>query len=158
MFGGYLEPVMLPWEWAAQRLARARHYWIATTRPNGRPHCRVVWGIWLDGAFYFSTGSLAAENLAENPEITVHLESGSEAVIVEGSAEEVAGDAPLLRRVADAYNAKYGWEVDPESPPGPFYRVSPRMAFGWVSDPSGLDGGSAFHGTATRWKFRERSG
>ncbi|MDQ3363669.1 MAG: pyridoxamine 5'-phosphate oxidase family protein [Actinomycetota bacterium] len=152
MFGGHLDPVLLPWGWAAQHLAKARNYWIATTRPDGRPHCRPVWGVWLDGAFYFSTGSLAAENLAVNPEITVHLESGSEVVIVEGVAEEVAENA-LLRRVVDTYNPKYGWELDPDSLPGPFYAVRPRVAFGWVSDPSGLDGGAAFHGTATRWKF-----
>ena len=29
---------MLPWSWAAERLARSRNYWVATTRPNGRPH------------------------------------------------------------------------------------------------------------------------
>ena len=38
MFGGELEPTMLPWDWAAERLARVRHYWIATTRAGGRPH------------------------------------------------------------------------------------------------------------------------
>ena len=28
-------------------------------RSDGRPHTRPVWGVWLDGAFWFSTGSLA---------------------------------------------------------------------------------------------------
>ncbi|WP_070012914.1 pyridoxamine 5'-phosphate oxidase family protein [Streptomyces abyssalis] len=87
MFGVPAPPGdLLPWQWALQRLAAAHNYWIATTRPGGRPHCRPVWGVWLDDGFWFSTGSLAARNLPLNDEITVHLEDGQEVVIVEGTA------------------------------------------------------------------------
>src|SRR6266487_5702436 len=90
MFGGYMGSAKLPWTWATERLNRARNYWIATTRPDGKPHSRPVWGVWLNNSFYFSTGSLAAQNLATRPIITVHLESGSEVVIIEGVAELVS--------------------------------------------------------------------
>src|SRR5689334_4298398 len=91
MFGGELEPVVLPWSWAVERLARARHYWIATTRADGRPHARPVWAVWVDGSVCFSTGSIAARNLERSPEISVHVESDDgEAVIVEGTAAPVA--------------------------------------------------------------------
>jgi hypothetical protein len=153
MFGGHLEPARLPWGWAVDRLTVARNYWIATTRPSGRPHTRPVWGVWLDDVFYFSTGSLAAENLTGNAEITVHLESGSDVVIVEGTAQPVA-DLPLVERVIADYNEKYRWDADPHDMPGPLIAVRPRVAFGWLSDDSGADRGSAFHGTATRWRFR----
>ena len=133
MFGGHLEPVRLPWIWATERLTEARTYWIATTRPGGRPHSRPVWGIWLDDCFYFSTGSLAAENLATNPAITVHLESGSEVVIMEGVAEPVS-EVPLVERVVSVYNQKYHWDMDPNNLPGPFYAVRPQVAFGWLAD------------------------
>lgn len=156
LFGGHPEPSLLPWAWAADRLVAARHYWIATTRANGDPHSRPVWGVWLDGALFFSTGSLAARNLVANPAITAHLESGGDVVILEGVAEPVA-DGPLLRRVVAAYNAKYRSDLDPANPPGPFSAVRSRHAFGWLSDPSGLDRGAAFHGTATRWTFPPRS-
>ena len=149
MFGGYLEPAQLPWAWAAHRLAVARNYWIATTRPDGRPHPRPVWGIWMQEAFYFSTGSLAASNIAHGSEITVHLESGDEVVIVEGTAEEVT-DMALRESFARLYVEKYHWDVDPGDLP---YSVRPRVAFGWLSDGSGLDKGALFHGTATRWSF-----
>lgn len=152
LFGGDPEPALLPWQWAAERLTSAQHYWIATTRPDDRPHSRPVWGVWLAGVFYFSTGSLAARNLAANPTITVHLESGSAVVILEGVAETVLETA-LLRRVVDAYNPKYHGDLDPLRLPGPFYAVRPRVAFGWRSDPSGLDRGATFQGTATRWLF-----
>lgn len=157
MFGGHLEPVRLPWTWATARPAAAHNYWIATTRPAGQPHCRPVWGVWLDDTFYFSTGSLATGNLAANPAITVHLESGSEVVILEGVAETVAEQA-LMRRVVDLYNAKYRWDVDPGRLPGPFYAVRVRAAFGWLADASGQDRGAAFHGTATRWDFPRGGG
>jgi len=65
--------------------------WIATTRPDGQPHSRPVWGVWLDITFYFSTGSLATQNLAAQSAITVHLESGNEVVIIEGTAQQVTG-------------------------------------------------------------------
>jgi hypothetical protein len=82
---------LLPRSWAEQRLVAARNYWIATTRPDGRPHCRPVWGVWLPDGFWFSTGSLARHNLAANPQITVHLESGDQVVILEGVAVAVTG-------------------------------------------------------------------
>jgi Pyridoxamine 5'-phosphate oxidase len=153
MFGGHLESQRLPWAWAVHQLTEARHYWIGTTRPDGRPHSRPVWGVWLDNRLYFSTGSLAAGNLASSPEITVHVESSQgEAVIIEGVAEQARNSA-VLRQVLAVYNKKYLWDMDPDHPDGPLYAVKPRVVFGWVSDPSGLDHGAAFHGTATRWLF-----
>ena len=152
LFGGQVEPMRLPWSWAVERLIRARNYWIATTRPDGRPHSRPVWGIWLDNACYFSTGSLAAQNIVVHPAITIHLESGDEVVIIEGVAE-VINDNARLKEVISQYNQKYHWNLDPNQLPGPFYAVHPQLAFGWLADPTGLDGGSAFHGTATRWRF-----
>ena len=156
MFGGTLEAVQLPWRWAEQRLIEARNYWIATVRPDGRPHTRPVWGVWLGDAFWFSTGSLADGNLRVQPAITVHLESGSDAVIVEGAAEESI-DRVAVGEIVERYNEKYAWNMDPDDLPGPFWRVAPAVVFGWLSDPSGMDGGAAFHGTSTRWTFRAPS-
>ena len=48
---------LLPWSWAAERLAQSRNYYVATARPDGRPHAMPVWGIWLDDVFYFSTAT-----------------------------------------------------------------------------------------------------
>jgi Pyridoxamine 5'-phosphate oxidase len=154
MYGGTLAPMRLPWRWATERLEAARTYWIATTRPDGRPHTRPVWGVWLANALYFSTGSLAAGNLAAQPAITVHLESGEEVVIVEGVAEVAQGEE-LLQRVSALYDAKYQWD-DPDADDDVFYVVRPEIVFGWVEDSTGQDGGAAFHGTATRWRFERQ--
>ena len=53
-------PGRLPGRGETKGLTAAPNYWISTTRLDSRPHARPVWGVWLDGAFYFSTGSLAA--------------------------------------------------------------------------------------------------
>ena len=57
----------------------------------------VVWGLWLDGAFLFSTGrkSRKARNLAENKKCVVCTELAQEAVIIEGKAG--LADAALRR-------------------------------------------------------------
>jgi hypothetical protein len=152
MFGRVgLEPVLLPWSWAEHRLVRARGYWIASTRPDGRPHTRPVWGVWHEGAFYFSTGSLAAANVAHDPRITLHLESGAEVVILEGNATATT-DQDLVSLLSVIYNDKYRWDLDPDAP-ATWYEVRPEVAFGWIVDDSGRDYGATFHGTATRWRF-----
>ena len=120
---------------------------------NGKPHSRPVWGVWLDDIFYFSTGSLAASNLIARPAISVHLESGSEVVIIEGVAEPVS-DAVLVEQVVSMYNRKYNWNVDPHNLPGPFYAVRPQVAFGWDIDESELNPESTGLRTATRWHFK----
>src|SRR2546427_400362 len=82
---------LLPWSWATERLARSRGYWLTTTRPDGRPHVTVVWGVWLPHAFYFGTiaDSRKARNLVTNPNCVVCPEQTDEAVILEGVAEQV---------------------------------------------------------------------
>ncbi|GAA1714287.1 pyridoxamine 5'-phosphate oxidase family protein [Fodinicola feengrottensis] len=151
MFGGHADPVLLPWSWAVRTLTDCMHYWIATTRPDGRPHSRPVWGVTIEETVYFSTGSLAVGNLAHSPEVCVHTESATELVILEGTAEH-AGDAAVLERIAVAYERKYAEPMTTATMPE-FYAVRPRVAFGWLASPTFVDGGSVFHGTNTKWTF-----
>ena len=92
---------MLPWSWAVERLAVAHNYWVATASSERGPHTMPVWGLWHDDAFVFSTGAASrkARNLAADPRIVVHLESGDEVVLLEGSAEPVERDDRGDRRV-----------------------------------------------------------
>jgi hypothetical protein len=121
---------MLPWSWLSERMAAAQNYWIVTARPNGRPHAMPVWGVWLDETFYFSTGreSVKARNLAQSPQLVVHLESGDEVVILEGVAEEA--DPSLHKRLAEALDAKYPYEPDPDDM-GLVFALLPHLAYAW---------------------------
>jgi hypothetical protein len=135
---------MLPWSWADERLAAGRSYWIVTTRADGRPHAMPVWGVWVDGAVHWSSSpsSVKARNLARDPRVVVHLDSGDEVVILEGEVETFALDD----RVADAYAAKYQWRPEPsESDGGGWFRLSPSVAFAWTEQD--------YPGTATRFDF-----
>src|SRR5262245_15397529 len=82
---------LLPWSWARDRLAAARNYFLSTTRPDGRPHVMVVWGLWVDDVFYFCTSkrSVKARNLAANPGCVLCPGDADAAVIVEGRAREL---------------------------------------------------------------------
>ena len=111
----------------------------------------VVWGLWLDRQFLFSTGrrSRKARNLVENPACTVCTEKADEAVVLEGGAEEVM-DVALRRSFLALYQRKYRWDMssfeeDILSLKEPIYAVRPKVAFA-------LDE-SKFPNAATRWQF-----
>ena len=142
---------LLPWSWAVERLEKARNYWFSTTRPDGRPHAMPAWAVWLDGVLYFegSPQTRRARNLAANPALAVHLESGDEVVILEGEAHEAGRpERSLAEQLAAAFTAKYAATHDYRPAPdqwdnGGLWTMRPRLAFGW----------SQFPNTVTRWRF-----
>ena len=93
------EEGMLDWSWADERLASSRNYWIVTAGADGEPAAAPVWGVWEDGAVYFGTNpnSRKGRNIARDPRIVVHLESGDEVVVLHGEAEVAAPRARLAR-------------------------------------------------------------
>jgi len=138
---------LLPWGWAVERLSASHNYWLATTHHDSRPHVMPVWGLWLDDAFYFSTGrkSRKGRNLRENPHCVVATEHAEEAVVVEGVAEEIA-DRAQLQPFYEAYKTKYNWDMEQEAfADEPVYVVRPRVVFGIRE--------RDFTSSATRWIF-----
>jgi hypothetical protein len=138
----------LPFTHAEERLAKSRNYWICTTRPDGRPHSIPVWGFWLGSSFYFGTGrsTRKARNLAHNPAISVHLESGDDVVILEGAAVEFdLSDKAMLEKLDAASRAKYKMPLMVISE-GVFYCVRPHVILAWTE--------SDFPNNATRWQFK----
>lgn len=131
----------------------ARNYWVATTTSSGKAHSRPVWGVWLDSSLWFSTGSRIGTHLRARPDVTVHLESGDEVVIIEGIAA-LDSDPADIARFCEVFNVKYAWDFKPDDA-GTIFVVKPKVAFGWVSDGSGLDHGAIYNATGTRWHFDE---
>ena len=100
------------WDRARRTVAEAELFWLATVRADGRPHITPLLGIWMEERLHFSTGP--TEQKAKNLEANDHcaLLTGSNVsdgldVVVEGRALRVT-DEGTLRRLADAYLAKYG--------------------------------------------------
>jgi hypothetical protein len=80
----------------------------------------------------------------------IGTEKADEAVILEGSAQEIE-DRAQWKQIADLYDRKYGGNVLPllESSGGSVYRVKPRTAFGQDEHAAN------FVDSVTRWKLDE---
>jgi hypothetical protein len=137
---------LLPWSWAEERLAASHDYWIGTTWPDGRPHISPVWGIWRDGAVWFSCGpnSRKARNLARDPRCSVATDNAYEPVIVDGVATlDMSGVVPFT----ELGNAKYEATNTVEFfAANHLYRVDPITVIGLTE--------ADFAGSPTRWRFK----
>jgi len=137
---------LLSWEQVSRKIATSRNYWINTTRPDGRPHAMPVWGVWVRETFLFSTSraSTKGRNLAHQPDLVVHLESGDDVVILEGLAQPV-DDPALLAEFVAAYDLKYNVRPDIADPKNVTLALRLKVALAWLE--------SDFVGGATRWQF-----
>jgi hypothetical protein len=158
----------IPWSRALEALETApakpedtggpNTYWLATTRPDKRPHVAGVGAIWLDGRFCFvsGAGTRKSRNLAANPNCVISVKLAGMDLVVEGTARVVT-DEPTLQRLAKLYAAQ-GWPASvsggaftapysaPSAGPPPWnlYVMTPSTAFGVASvEPYG----------ATRWRL-----
>ena len=130
---------------------------LATVRPDGRPHAAGIGAAWHDGDLYFQTGpqTQKARNVAANPACTIATSLPDIDLVFEGDAQQVT-DASTLEAVAAIYRDG-GWPVQVEGdalvapysapsagpPPWNLYRVTVHTVFGVGGDPPG----------ATRWRF-----
>ena len=134
--------------------------WLATVRPDGRPHVMPLGVLWVNGALYFNAGATTrkAQNLAHNPHCVLTVATYDFDLVVEGKAMKVT-DSARVQRIAEAYRSQ-GWQVtvhDEEvslsgeysapsagPPPWDVYEVTPETVFAMgTAEPYG----------ATRWRF-----
>lgn len=153
----------LPWSRARDILASEtpgpdRSFFVATVRPDGRPHSAGVGAAWVDDALYFTSGPgmLKSRNLAANPACSVSVQLPGVDLVQEGEARRVT-DVSALEGVAAFYRAG-GWPAKvegealtapysaPSAGPAPWhlYRLALHVAVGVATaEPHG----------ATRWEF-----
>jgi len=128
----------LTWPEVAARLATARTYWLSTTLPTGAPHAAPVWGVVIGDTLYLygERRTRKARNLAADPRLVVHLESGDDVLIVRGTAEDL-GIPAQVPHVVTALSAKYTEPGDRQYLPAAdpdfdvIYAVRPRSAMTW---------------------------
>ncbi len=110
-----------------QRLWNEQILWIASVRPEGRPHLVPVWYLWDGEAFYIFSQSKAQKiaNLRRNPRVTLALNTspeGEEVAIIEGQAKLLP--RPEWPDILQAYQDKYGDQI---------------KAFGWTMETMAAD-------------------
>lgn len=139
---------LLPWSWAAERLARSHDYWVATRWPDGRPHLSPVWGVWRGGALEWSCSarSRKALNLAADPRCSAATADPDEPVVVDGTVEAITARDELEAFTAAAdekYGGRYGAvALDPATTA---FRLRPATVIALQE--------ADFTGTPTRWRF-----
>jgi general stress protein 26 len=152
----------IPWSRAIEALESAEPQkqtpFLATTRPDGRPHVAGVGALWDDGRLYFvsGAGTRKSQNLAQNPSCVISMSLTGIDLVIEGVAERVTDDE-TLQRLAKHY-ADQGWPATIKDgaftheysapsagpPPWDLYALTPATVFGVLT---GEPGG------ATRWRF-----
>ena len=155
-----LEPI--PWSRALGALESTEPQkqtpFLATTRPDGRPHVAGVGALWDDGKVYFvsGAGTRKSQNLAQNANCAITMSLTGIDLVIEGVAERVTDDL-TLQRLAKRYGDQ-GWPATVKDgaftyeysapsagpPPWDLYAVAPTTIFGVRS---------AEPGGATRWRF-----
>jgi hypothetical protein len=145
---GYLPgPVRthLTWAEVESDLIDSLHYWLSTTRPDGRPHVVPRWGVWIDGLFWYdgSPETRHVRNLDLDTHCVLHLESGEKVTIVEGrsvAASPVGRDlgarlaAEYARKYAPAYTPDPGAWADEQA--GGMRFLAPEKVIAWRSFPA----------------------
>lgn len=135
------------WDTIEERLQESLNYWLSTTRPDGRPHVVPRWGVWLDGRFWYdgSPETIHVQNLEVNRSCVLHLESGTNVVIIEGEsrrADPIEGELGV--RLAGEYARKYGPEYTPTADAwsddiaGGMRHMAPERVLAWSDFPKDL--------------------
>ena len=131
-------------------------FWLATTRPDGRPHVMAVGIVWDAGRFYLCTGARTQKgrNLAHDPRCMVSIAAPGIDIEAEGVATIIRDDAEL-QRIAKLFD-DWGPEVRdgafwhefsaPSAGPPPWdvYEIRPTTVYAVAAaEPHG----------ATRWRL-----
>lgn len=138
----------LDWAYVESKLVESTHYWMATTRPDDRPHVVPRWGVWVDDRFWYdgSPETRHARNLMANDACSLHLEDGAAATIVEG---RVSRPDPVVGPFGEVLSAEFcrkyerlGYAPEPDSwsgeHSGGLQTLIPTRALAWSSFPADL--------------------
>jgi nitroimidazol reductase NimA-like FMN-containing flavoprotein (pyridoxamine 5'-phosphate oxidase superfamily) len=132
--------------------------WLATANADGSPHVMPVGALWVEDAYYFTSGpgTRKSRNLVSDPRCVITIATHEFDLVVEGEAAKVT-DQDELERVARAFG-EGDWHPEvrdgaffaefsaPSAGPPPWhvYRVRPKTIYALgTTEPYG----------ATRWEL-----
>lgn len=117
------------------RLEQEKNVWLATVRPDGRPHLIPIWFVWFDGFIWIATArdSVKVGNVLANPRVAVALEDGDRPVIIEGRCEDVS-DPARLDALAPAFISKFDWDIRQTLDEyGAILAIKPEKLLNWAT-------------------------
>lgn len=87
----------------------ARTTWLSTVNKDGSPHVTAVGALWLDGCFWFQSGSgtRKSRNVGRDPRCSIAVSVRDADIVAEGDATRET-DSATLTRLAEAW-ADQGW-------------------------------------------------
>jgi nitroimidazol reductase NimA-like FMN-containing flavoprotein (pyridoxamine 5'-phosphate oxidase superfamily) len=123
--------VTKPPQEARKRLQHEPNIWLASSRPDGKPHLVPIWFIWNRGRFYLciESRSVKAHNVRNDRRVSLALEDGSNPVICEGEATTVP--PPWPSEIIRAFSKKYDWDISPTDQYDQLIRVEPQRWLRW---------------------------
>jgi hypothetical protein len=134
--------------------------WLTTINPDGSPHVTGIGALWVEGAFWFETGTSTRKgaNLDRDPRCALSVALHDFDLVVEGSASRVTDPATVTAMAAHWAAAGWPASVDDSGtaltadfsapsagpPPWSVYRLASHTATALATiSPGG----------ATRWRF-----
>ena len=100
---------------ASDAVRRDDVLWLATTRPDGRPHLTPIWYRFVEDRFWMCATARAVKvrNLEANPACTVALADIVRPTVAEGRARVHRREAgPFPAPVVAAFVAGFDWDID----------------------------------------------
>jgi PPOX class probable F420-dependent enzyme len=97
------------------RLTEQKICWIATTRPDGKPHLSPIWYVWLDDRIWLCcwSGSVKARNLRADPRVSFSLQEGGDPLVAEGAA--ALHGRPFPPHVSGAFLDAFDWDIETDA-------------------------------------------
>jgi hypothetical protein len=133
----------------------ARTTWLSTVNEDGSPHVTAVGALWLDGSFWFQTGTgtRKGRNVVRDRRCSIAVSILDADVVAEGEAVRQT-DPATLTRIAEAW-ADQGWPAELDDtgagitapfnapsqgpPPWSVFRIEPHsVTVVLVTEPGGL--------------------
>ena len=112
--------------------------WLATVRPDGRPHLTPIWFVWLDDRFWICTSEQAVKtrNARHDPRVMLSLESADQPAVAVG--EVTIHAPPYPAPVVAAFEAKFSWDISAlDDDEGPYDSLWEVTVARWLMGGSG---------------------
>ncbi len=108
-------------------LATAQIIWLATVRPDARPHLVPIWFAWVRPhlSVCIEPESVKARNMRSNPQVVLALAVPTTHIVCEGTA--APAKEPWDAAIVEVFWHKYSWDITTDATYRLLIQVTPRQ-------------------------------